>query len=133
MKSFYTGRPFIYSSLVLVLVVFGLIALPAFTSVSVSCHKSPLNQITAIRSTLSLYVKDNNGMLPDNLDALLPYTTNKQLVDNIDFLTPGRKFSELPPKTVILRREYRDENIEAVLYADKSAAAQKMGPHRVHP
>jgi hypothetical protein len=79
MKSFYTGRPFIYSSVVLVLAVLGLIALPAFTSVCVSCHKSPLNQITAIRSTLSLYIKDNDGMLPDNLDALLPYTTNKQL------------------------------------------------------
>jgi hypothetical protein len=130
MKAPIFSKTFVWSIFVIVVVL-----IPATFCVvwlqppSTFVVKNPIPDVSQMKQlglALMLYVEEHDGQMPSNLDAQFPENINdKQLLTNIEFLTPGRNIAGLPPNTIIARREYPDEHIEVLLYADMRVVEQK--------
>ena len=127
MRALSISKAFVWTVITLLAVFAAGVCLPLFSTVTVKCHGNHVSQVYAVGLALWLYADDNHGVMPKTLDSLFPdYVADKNLLDQVELLTPGGDLSELPAKTIIARREYHSENIVGVVHADLSAEASQV-------
>ena len=65
-------------------------------------YKNHIAQVKQVGLALKLYADDHQGMLPHRLEDMMPvYFTDRRLLENVEFLTPDEKLSDLPASAVL--------------------------------
>jgi hypothetical protein len=88
--------------------------------------KNHFSQIKAVGVALKFYADDNQGLLPQRLEDVMPdYLTEREFLDHIELVAPGAKLIELAPATVIARRPFPEDHLVTELHADMHAEAHR--------
>ena len=89
-------------------------------------YKNHLSQIHQVGLALKLYADDHQGVLPQRLEDMMPtYFTKREILDHVEYVSPGAELSELPPTAVLARRPFPEDHLVAEAHADQSAEARK--------
>ena len=96
MKAPSFSKPFVWTVITLLAIFAAGVCLPLFSTVTMKCHGSHVLQVHQVGFALKLYADDNHGVMPKTLDALIPdYLADKNLLDQVELLTPGGVFDSL--------------------------------------
>ena len=89
-------------------------------------YKNHTSQIKTVGLALKLYADDHQGVLPTDLQDLVPLYLTRQALEGVQYGVPNAQLSELPPRAVLARRLYPEDHLIGEVHADLSVQTRKF-------